>query len=139
MHRLDKTIGRCFKVCLLAPGATARSGEAFSLFKHIPAGHTAEREHHKLPFLCYCRKSDVGQMLVDFLFFNANGLGDFSGSHFLLVQKEEDFLADGLGMALVAHRQPSRSLSPRMCLVEFIPLLFSHTPSLSAISVISKT
>jgi len=103
VHRLDKTIDRGFKVCLLAPRATARSGEAFSLFKHIPARHTAEREHHKLPFLGYCRKSDVGQMLVDLLFSNANGLGDFSGSHLLLVQEEEDFLANGLRMALLSH------------------------------------
>jgi len=95
-----------------APGATARSGKAFSLFKHVPAGHTAERENHKLSLLCCCRQGDVRQMFVDFPFPNADGLGDLPGGHLLLGQEEEDLLPDSLRMALLAHGQPSGERLP---------------------------
>jgi hypothetical protein len=48
-------------------------------------------------------------------------------------------LTEGLRMAKVAHGHLSGSQSSRMGLVEFIVFLFSHSPSFSAISVISKT
>jgi hypothetical protein len=100
---LHKAVHGCLQVCLLTPGTSAWSCEALSLFKHIPAGHAAEREHHKLSLLCYCGKSDMRKMLVDFFFSNADGLGDFPGSHLFISQKGEDLLADGLRMALVSH------------------------------------
>ena len=125
-------------MCLLAPGASAWSGEALSLLKNIPAGQALEREHHELSFLRCCRQSDVRQMFVDFSFTNADGLGDLPGGHLLLVQEVEDFLADGLRMALLAHRQSWKSESPRLCPVAFIVRLFSHSQSAPAISVISK-
>jgi hypothetical protein len=90
-------------VRLLAPGAAAWSGKALSFFKHIPAGHTTKREHHELSFLCYCRTSDVWKVLIDLPFPNADGLGDFSGGHLLLIQEQKHPLADGLRMTLVAH------------------------------------
>ena len=111
-NRLDKTISRGFKVCLLTPGAAARSGEAFSFFKHIPAGHTTERQHHELSLLCCCRQGDVRQMFVDFPFPNADGLGDLPCGHLLLVQEEEHPLANGLGMAFAAHDLLSRKGVP---------------------------
>jgi hypothetical protein len=96
---------------LLAPGATAWSGKAFSLFKNITAGHAAEREHHELSFLCHCRQGNVRQMFIDFFFSNANGLRYFPRTHLPLAQKEEYFLAHGLGVALVAHDHPVCILS----------------------------
>jgi len=110
---LEKTIDRSFQVCLLAPRAAAWSGKAFSFIEHIPAGHAAEREHNELPFLCCCRQSDVWKMLVDFPFPNADGLGDFPGGHFFVIQEEGNLLADGLRTAFVAHVHPGRSESQR--------------------------
>jgi len=100
---LDKAIHGGFQVCLLALGAAAWSGKTLSFFKHIPAGHATKREHHELSFLCYCRTIDVWKVFVDLPFPNADGLGDFSGGHLLLIQEQEHPLADGLRMTLVAH------------------------------------
>jgi hypothetical protein len=99
-------------VCLLAPRAAARSGKAFSFLKHIPAGHAPKRELHELPFLCRCRQSNVGKMLVDFPFPNADRLGDLPGGHVLLIQEVEYLLANGLRTAFVAHDHPVESESP---------------------------
>ena len=84
----NKAIDRGLKVCLLASRAAAWSGKAFSFFEHIPAGHAAKREHHKLPFLRHYRPSDMRKMLVDFPFPNADGLGDLPGGHFFIIQEE---------------------------------------------------
>ena len=58
-----------------------------------------------------CRQSDVGQMLVDFPFPYADGLGNLPGGHLFVIQKEEDFLADGLGTASIVHDHPVMSES----------------------------
>jgi len=100
---LDKAVHGRLQVRLLAPGTAAWSGKALSFFKHIPAGDATKREHHELSFLCYCGPSDVWKVLVDLPFPNADGLGNFSGGHLLLIQEQEHPLADGLGMTLVAH------------------------------------
>ena len=103
LHCLDKMIDGRLEVRLLASRAAAWSGKAFSFIEHIPAGYAAEREHNELPFLCQCRECNMGKMLVDFPFPDADGLGDLPGGHLFVIQKEENFLADGLGTASIVH------------------------------------
>ena len=100
-------------MCLLAPRAAAWPGETFSLFKHIPAGHAAKREHRELPFLCQCRQRDVRKMLVDFPFPYADGLGDLPGGHLFVIQEEDYLLTDRLRRGFLFHGHSRQSQSHR--------------------------
>ena len=111
--RLRKTVGGRLQVCLLAPRAAAWPGETFSLFKHIPAGHAAKREHRELPFLCQCRQRDVRKMLVDFPFPYADGLGDLPGGHLFVIQEEDYLLTDRLRRGFLFHGHSLQSQSHR--------------------------
>jgi hypothetical protein len=139
VYCLDKAIHGCLEMCLLAPGAAARSGEAFSFLENISTGQATEREDHELSFLCRCGQSDVRQVLIDFPLPDADSLRDFPGGHFFVIQEQEDLLTNGLRVNLVAHGPPSARASAHHGFLRIYRLQFSHSSSVPAIDVISKT
>ena len=99
-HPLRDPVDSFFDSGLSAPGTSTGAGETLPVVKSVSTLETAEGLDTKFFSLDCHGAGNMGEMLINLFFPNANGLGELPGCHGALFQEHDDSLSDCL------HRVP---------------------------------